>query len=317
LTRVPACGALLAVAALAAGMAPGSARASPAGQSPRIVILVSQEAPPYEEAVAGFRAQLDRQGFKSVVEVVRLKGDAAAAAAAVESVRSRGAGLLLTLGSLGTQTAVRGLRDVPIVAGMVLDDDDLRGAANATGVILTFPVETELRWLQRLMPGQKNIGVLFNPAENRARIAEAERLAPSLGLVIVSREVQSPRDLPDALVSMANRADVLWGVPDQVVLNPQTVKPILLFSLRNRIPFVGLSAAWVKAGALYALDRDYGDIGAQCAEIAARILQGTRPAALPAVPPRKVTYVINRRTLDLMKIDLDKDLLRGAQATIE
>ena len=87
--------------------------------------------------------------------------------------------------------------------------------------------------------------------------------------------------------------------------------------MRNRIPFVGLSQTWVKAGALYALDRDYEDIGAQCGELAVKILQGTSPSALPPVTPRKVVYSINLRTARHMKLDISPGALRDAQAVIE
>jgi putative ABC transport system substrate-binding protein len=209
------------------------------------------------------------------------------------------------------------VHDLPIVAGLVLNADDLSKATNATAVVLEFPVETELRYLQRLLPGQHNVGVLFHPSENQARIDAATRAAAVLGLTLYARKVESPKDLPDALDSLNRRADVLWGVADQIVLNPQTVKPILLFSLRNRIPFVGLSATWVKAGALYALDRDYKDVGRQCGELALKILQGTLPSALPPVPPRKVVYSVNLKTARLLKLDMGGEVLQAAQSVIE
>jgi putative tryptophan/tyrosine transport system substrate-binding protein len=291
--------------------------AAPVKGEPRITVVVSQEAPPYQESLAGFREHLEQQGARAQIDVVEMHGDAAGAPAALEHARKERADLVLTLGSLGTGAAVRGLHDVPIVAGLVLSADDLGKAPNATGVLLEFPVETELRYLQRLLPGQRNVGVLFNPSENQARIDAATRAAAALGLALYARKVESPRDLPEALESLNRHADVLWGVADQVVLNPQTVKPILLFSLRNRIPFVGLSRTWVKAGALYALDRDYRDIGHQCAEMALKILQGTSPAALPPVPPRKVVYSVNLKTAHILKLDIGAPVLQAAQALIE
>jgi putative tryptophan/tyrosine transport system substrate-binding protein len=283
----------------------------------RLAVLVSQDAPPYQEALEGFRDYLEEQGLHVPIDVVSLHGDAAGAAAALQRARQDRATLLLTLGSLGTQAAVREVRDLPIIAGLVLNADDLAKAPNATAVVLEFPVETELRYLQRLLPGQRNVGVLFNPSENQGRIDTATRVAATLGLTLFPRKVESPKDLPDALESLNKRADVLWGVADQIVLNPQTVRPILLFSLRNRIPFVGLSATWVKAGALYALDRDYRDIGRQCGELALKILQGTSPAALPPVPPRKVVYSVNLKTARLLKLDIGGQVLQAAQAVIE
>ncbi|HEU4402890.1 MAG TPA: ABC transporter substrate binding protein [Candidatus Polarisedimenticolia bacterium] len=307
--------ALLAGAALPGGG--GLAHAAPAGQEARIAVLVSQDAAPYQEALQGFRRSLEQQGIRATVDVYPLHGDGANAAPALQRARQDHARLLLTLGSLGTQAAVREAPGLPVVAGLILNQDDLGKAANATGVVLEFPVETEFRWLQRLLPKEHNVGVLFNPAENQGRVDAATRVARTIGLTLQARKVESPRDLPDALESLANRADVLWGLADQVVLTPQTVKPILLFSIRNRIPFIGLSLTWVKAGALYALDRDYGDIGAQCGELAAKVLQGSAPAALPPVPPRKVIYAINMKTAKLLKLDIQEGVLQGAQSVIE
>jgi putative ABC transport system substrate-binding protein len=308
--------ALLALAALGG---PGSlAQGTPSGPGePAILVLVSQDAPPYEEALSGFRQALKQQGIKVPVEVQLLHGDEGAARAALEGVGPGRARLLLTLGSLATRTAVRQVRDVPIVSGLILGPGDLERAPNATGVVLEFDVETEFRWLQRLLPSQKNVGVLYSSDGNQARVDSATRVARALGMILHARKVESPRDLPDALDSLTERADVLWGVADDVVLTPQTVQPILLFSIRNRIPFVGLSANWVKAGALYALDRDYDDIGRQCAEMAVRILNGASPGSLRPAPPRKVVYVVNRRTAKLMKLDFREGLLGGAHAVIE
>jgi putative tryptophan/tyrosine transport system substrate-binding protein len=295
----------------------GLARAAPTGKGARIRVLMSQDAAPYQEALAGFRQALARQDAGAEIEVVALHGEAAQASEALAHARQGQVTMLFTLGSLATQAAVRQVHDVPIVAGLILNTDDLGHAANATGVVLEFPVETEFRWLQRLLPGQRKIGVLFNAAENQGRIDAAGRAAKSLGLTLQARSLESPRDLPDALDNLTNRADVLWGVADQVVLTPQTARPILLFSLRNRIPFVGLSLTWVKAGALYALDRDYGDIGAQCGEMALKILQGSSPASLPPVAPRKVVYSVNLKTARQLKVDIPENLLRGAQQVIE
>jgi len=260
---------------------------------------------------------MERQGVQAQLDVHALHGDGAGADAALLRARADGAQLLFTLGSLGTQAAVRRVQDTPIVAGLVLKTEDLGHAANATGVVLEFPVETELRWMQRLLPGQRNVGVLFNPAENQGRIDEAARAASDMGLHLHARRVETPKDLPGAMDSLNKRADVLWGVADQVVLNPQTVKPILLFSLHNRIPFVGLSATWVRAGALYALDRDYADIGKQCGEMALKILQGAAPRSVPPAPPRKVLYSVNMKTARILKLDIQTGLLQGAQAVVD
>jgi putative ABC transport system substrate-binding protein len=295
----------------------GWAGAAESEKESRIGVLLSQDAGPYQETLDGFKRYLEQQGVRVRLDVVSLKGDAAQAGAAMRQLRAQPLNLLFTLGSLATQSAVRENSSTPIIASLVLKKTDLGNAPNVTGVVLQFPVEVELRWIQRLLPGQRNVGVLYNPSENQQRIDAAAETAKTLGLTLQARKVESPRDLPDELESLAQRADVLWGLADQMIMTPQTAKPILLFSFRNRIPVVGLSQSWVKAGALYALDRDYGDIGMQCGEMALKVLQGTPVSVLPPTPPRKVIYSINLKTASHMKLDIPKALIQGAHEVIE
>ena len=110
---------------------------------------------------------------------------------------------------------------------------------------------------------------------------------------------------------------MLWGVTDPMVFNPETAKSLLVFSFRHQIPLIGHSTPWVKAGALYALDRDYADIGVQCAEMAEKILAGRSPSTMPPVPPRKIRYTLNRKTAEQMKLDLPERVFRDAAEVVE
>jgi putative ABC transport system substrate-binding protein len=278
-----------------------------------IVMVTSHDSQPYQQVLDGFRSYLVDRGVDRPFVTHSLLTDAAEAKHALAAAHERGAVPLLTVGSAATQTALKMEGDAPVIACMIVDAQDLKDSPNATGVILEFPLETQFRWMRRFIPRGRTIGVLFNPEENRAQIKAASRIARKHGLRLVARQVERPQALPAALSSLAKEADVLWGLADQLVLSPQTAEAILLFSFRNRIPFTGLSNSWVKAGALYALDRDYEDIGAQCGEMAHRILGGARPSALPPARPRKLTYAVNQRTAEHMKLEIPAALLKGAE----
>ena len=154
--------------------------------------------------------------------------------------------------------------------------------------------------------------MLYSSAESRRRIEVASRVAGKLGLQIIAQEVEEPKDLPGALATLGRRADLIWALSDAGVVTRETTKPLLLFSFRNRIPFVGLSSAWVKAGALYSLERDYEDLGAQCAELAEKIHRGAAAASLPVARPRKVLLSLNVRTADHMKVELPQPVVDSA-----
>lgn len=288
---------------------------APAMANEKIALLISSNDAPYKAAVSGFNAYLEKQGVPAGYEVYTLDGDAAKAAPAVQKIKASGCRLIFALGSLATEAVVREVVDIPIVACLVLRTDSLKNAPNATGVGLEFTFETQLEWLQRLLPQAKNVGVIYNPEENQKRVEQASRLAKKAGLHLEAQEVRTPQDVPAALNNLSKRADVIWGMADNLTLSPTIGKNVLLFSFRNNIPYIGPSATWVKAGALYSLDWDYDDLGAQCGEMAQKILGGSAPAAIPAAAPRRVQYSLNLFTARQMKIALPDELVRGAHQT--
>ncbi|HKQ62836.1 MAG TPA: ABC transporter substrate binding protein [Candidatus Polarisedimenticolaceae bacterium] len=277
-----------------------------ASKRPHVVVLLSQDLPPYRQTIEGFQQQLDKLGIGCELEILPL-------AAPLERVQ---ADLLLALGTPATKRA-GGYTGAPVVSALALRAADLGPRGGMTGVFLEFPVEVELQWMTRLLPGHRRVGVIYSRAENQERMLQATRAAEALSLQLIRRPIEGPREIPASLASLQNEAEVLWGVADDTVLTPQTATEFLTYALRNRMPFVGLSLPWVKAGALYALDRDYADVGRQCGEMAARILRGEPVAAVPREAPRRVVYSVNLRTAEQLALSIPGSLLRGASEVIE
>jgi putative ABC transport system substrate-binding protein len=281
----------------------------------KIAVLVSSKDAPFEEALKGFQGYLGKLAVDADYEVHKLDGSAAKAGQAVQAVKKGGAKLVLTLGSLATEAAVKEIPDIPIIACMVLRADTLKKSPNVTGVGLEFSLEVQTSWLQVLLPTAKTVGVLYSPDENKMRIEAASRIMQNMGLKLVGQEVRSAQDVAAALEGMAKKVDVLWGVADTIAMTPQTAKTVLPFSIRNNIPLIGPSPAWVKAGALYSLEWDYADLGAQAGDMAVKALKGMPPSAIPAASPRKVHYALNLKTAKEMKIGFSDQIVRGARTT--
>lgn len=279
----------------------------------RIVVLLSSDAEPYQQALAGFRQQFTAPAD---YDVHTLNDDAGRHTQVLAKMKSARPSLYFTAGSTATKLAIQH-GDAPVVAGLILNAGELGRSPRATGVVLEFPPEVQIDWLKRLLPSQRDIGILYNSPQHRTAIDQMVRLGEAAGLRVHARRVESSKDLPGALDQIESRISVLLGIPDPAVLNPQTAKPILLFSFRNRIPLVGLSEQWVKAGALYALNRDFHDIGRQCAEMAARMIEGTPASEIPVQTPRKVAYIVNAKTARQMRIEIPERLMQGAQRIVE
>jgi len=284
---------------------------------PHIVVLVSHDAAPYRDALKGFEQALAQRGIDAAVDVVGIEGDAQKVAPALQQAKRDGARVVFTLGLVATQAALTENPTLPVVAGLILTPDVLEMGRNATGVVLELPVQLQFEWMQRVLPPSSRIGVLYNPAENEQRVTDAQRIAHEDGFELIPFRVSAPQALPSTLDRAANRMDALWAIPDSLVVSPETAKTLLLFSFRNRIPMIGLSSAWVKAGALFALDWDYVDAGAQCAELAAKVLNGARPGGIAPVSARRVTYAVNLKTAREMRVVLSDTVVKGATQVFE
>lgn len=285
--------------------------------TPRVAIVIGQDSPLYAEVVEGFRAYLTGVGVAATIDVYNLKGNSGTAQDVLRRLKDDPPMMFFTIGPLATQVVLAGSGEVPVLASLTGHLDDLKKKGNLTGVGLEFSLETQFEVMRRIVPDLANIGVLFSPKENLEMVDLARSIAKKLGMTLVPKPIEAPREIPDALDSLANNVDLLWGVTDPVVLSPQTAEPILLFSFRNTVPFVGLSASWVKAGSLYALERDYGDIGSQCGEVAVKVLNNQPPRTIPVAYPRKVLYTINLKTARHMKMELSQKVIEGASQVFQ
>lgn len=279
----------------------------------RLTALLSHLSAPYEEVLDGFKQYVTGQGVAMDSEVGVLGDKDPRSSQLLEMANRQPRGMVLALGAAATRLAVKEIRSIPIVAGLILNDDDIEGSSNATGVILDFPLEIQFQWIRRVLPECRNIGVLYNPARNLEKIQSAHNVAGGMGFILHAQAVETPAELPSALESLSSRVEALWGIPDEIVFTPQTAKSILLFSFRNRIPLIGLSNEWVKAGALYSLEWDYRDLGKQCGELAIQVLRGVRPSSIPPVTPRTVVYSLNLKTAQHMKTTIPEPLIQGSR----
>lgn len=298
---------LLAAALVLMGPGAEPARAD----EPLIVVVSAKSTGPYELVLNGFRSSLEDRGIRGRFDVHTVGNEMDEVDRILNGAETSGADLILTIGSNITERVAQRSPKIPVIYSLVMDSDGMK-RFDCTGVVLEFSIDAHFEWMRRFLPKTRRIGILYNPEVNGKRVEQAKHRAAQMGLIIEAETVEKPQDIPAALDRIAKKVDVLWGIPDEIVLNPKTAKQLLLFCYRNRIPFVGPSKAWVKAGALYALDRDYADIGSQCADMANAILVGKEAKNIKCETPKKISYFVNMNTVRHMKLNINKQLLAKA-----
>ncbi len=272
-------------------------------EQPVIAIIGALKAKPFQQTIKSFQQSV-REAYP---DITFIEPDSEKQP---DSVPAQA--LLFTLGSRALAHAIDIQQSRNIVACMLLNTRILKEQSNFAAIVLKTSVLKQLQWHKQFLPEKKRIGILYNPARHKPWIDEARKLAPKLKLEIVAIPVKSAKQLPKALKLLGRKADTLLGIPDKTIYSGKTAKSILLFSFRNRIPFIGLSSAWVKAGALYALDWDYSKLGQDCASLALKMLNDKKANKLPMRSLNQQIYIINLKTEKRMKLNLSKRLINGA-----
>ena len=138
------------------------------------------------------------------------------------------------------------------------------------------------------------------------------------GIEIVDKEIRSPKEAIQALDALQDDIHALWILPDEIVLTPEVVQYMVLFSYRKKVPLIGLSERQAQMGALLSLSfASSEDIGRQAAELANSILEGQTPDRLPFTMARQVKLTVNLKAAEKLGIEIPKSLLGTANSIIQ
>jgi len=271
-----------------------------------VLILQSEDEAAFDETVSGLSQHFQKVHSDKAVRIevrnlARLVSPESELKAELEALKPA---LLITLGSQATLWAQSSVRDVPLLFGMVLDPlaqgiEPAHASSPMTGVSMQIPFSEQFERLRQVLPGARRVGTVFD-ARNQALIDEARREAGRQGLTLVGAPVANPAEVPEAFRTLVGKVDALWSFPDTTVYSREAAQFILLFSFRNRLPLMGFSRGYVRAGALFALYADYRDLGRQLAGVAHEIIGGRSPRDIPMAAPRRHALAINLRVAEAL-----------------
>jgi putative ABC transport system substrate-binding protein len=286
-----------------------------------VQVVRSNDLQAYEDANSGMRTQLEENLSGVQFQDYILKPGAGENERILSQVQ-KGSSLIMTVGTEATQLVSNRIKDRPIVFCMVLGPTKAglvrsldSSGNNLSGASLDIPIGTQFEKFKALVPNLKNLGVLYT-AETESKVKSAESIARSSGFNLVSVKISSEKEIPQALEWLAEQTDGLWAVPDAIIFSPSSTEQLLLFTLRNGIPFMGLSSAYVRAGALFALDCDYTDIGRQAGEVALSVLSGDHPSQIPISRPRRVRVSVNEKTARRIGFKIPPSFLKSADLVV-
>jgi ABC-type uncharacterized transport system substrate-binding protein len=136
-------------------------------------------------------------------------------------------------------------------------------------------------------------------------------LATTNGLTVTDAKVNAEAGVFPALKQVLDNCDVLLALADPQVFNSQSIQNILLAAFRSKVPMVGFSPAYVRAGALLSVHVTPTQAALQAAVLVQGVLSGK---ALPANPVESNDFEVgvNEHVARAMNLSLNEQALRLA-----
>lgn len=202
-----------------------------------------------------------------------------------------------------------------VVGAGILPQDALIKEKRLCGVYLVPPFMDQLALLREFFPKIEKIGVVLNVDRSSSMMKKLEDSATNLGISCEKATAETPGAVNIALKFMKD-IDAFFMVPDPIVMHDASFKFILMASYGNLFPVYGITKEYVKAGALFSLSPDYGDMGEKAGKMAKRILEGSSPSSLGKVYPRG-EVVINMKIAEKLGVEIPRKVLSRAKEVIK
>ncbi|RKX58239.1 MAG: hypothetical protein DRP28_05245 [Thermodesulfobacteriota bacterium] len=246
-----------------------------------IAVIVSSQIRPYVMALEGLRSGLQQPliiyYLNSNPKLIR------------HNLSRKCYDLLITIGPEASILAWSILNpDDKKIVLMVLDPQKLLTDPGAHGVDLRIPIKEQMRLIKKRLGGKRKIGILYNPAENREWVEQAQKEASGLGMSVIPLMVQKRNEIIKVLSSAYQNIDTLLFIPDSTVISTALLTHLVKEALLHGIAVVGYNHFFVEIGAVMAFNIDYEKVGILGSKLARDIMSGSQCGLFP--PPFEVEW---------------------------
>lgn len=230
------------------------------------------------------------EGKDYELRVLNAQGDMSTLSSIMTSVKSDQPDLLFVISTPVLQAALRQLGpEIKIVFTGVADavaagagKSESDHLPNVTGITTRSPFDGMARLVREMIPGARNVGTLFSPAETNSVLykdwlkEELEKLG--IGLTIVP--VNSTADLSQSAAELC-RHDIqaVCQIADHTTREGFAL--VARKASENNLPVFTFDSDEMINGSTICLARDYYQAGFEAAEKAILVLKGENPAHIP------------------------------------
>jgi len=294
----------------------------------RVGVLWPGAAPPAAPRMESFREGLRDAGY---IEGLNLKielrysreGPQQLPELAAELVRLN-VEVIQASGDHAPKIAQQATGTIPILAftddvlGAGLVPSLSRPGGNTTGLTILAPELSakRLEILSEIIPGLSRVAALWDPNSGQSQVSLTELAARSMHIQLQVLKVQSRDDLASAFAAARKgeaQAVNIFGSPFLASLSGEIIE----FAAAHRLPAIYQWKEQVGDGGLISYGPSLVQMWRQAGTIAAKLLNGAKPADMPVEQPTKFELVVNARTAKAIGLGLSPALLIRADEVVD
>ncbi len=292
----------------------------------RIGVLMFSGETRYVEASRGIMDKLKEAGFgepKASFMIEKAGANKARAAELVKKYRDANLDLIITLGTSSTIAVSREIKDVPIVFSVVYDPVDAGIAKawkssgnNTTGTSPKIPMTKPMEILVSFAR-VKRLAVLYTPGEknSESQLKDLQTIQANYGIKVIPVRFAKVEEVDQLLPEVLRTADALYITGSNLV-NSQVSVIVDMAGKAGIITITHLEDLVGKGVLLGVCANPYSE-GQLAGEKAARILKGTKPAAIPIESARKSDVILNMKSAKNYRLRIPPEFMKMVTKTIE
>ena len=204
----------------------------------------------------------------------------------------------------------------PVATGMIASL--ARPGGNITGLFFDFPeFRTKLlELLKEVVPSLSKIAVIWDSNSGSAQLKSIEIAAEAIKVSLEKLEVRNAAEMKQAF-DTAKRTDVDAAIILSSPFIGANAKLAAELTLSRRLPAVTLFSEFTRNGGLMSYGPNILDVYRHVGGIAAKVLQGSKPADLPVELTTNFELVVNLKTAKALGLTFPLPLLGRADQVIE
>lgn len=298
--------------------AASSDASSTGGDVYKIGLVQMMEHPSLDEIRNSVLVELKAQGYdesRVVIDYQNGQGDMGTLNTIAQKFVGDEVDMIIAIATPSAQAAAAATTDIPIVFSAVTDPVSAGLVAsveapdrNCTGTSDAIPTAQIFELAEKLTPGIKTYGLLYNQGESNSVsvIADAKQALTERGLAYVEACVINSGEVTSAAQSLVSKVDAILSPIDNTVAF--AMPNLAQICIENKLPAYVAADSMVNDGGLATVGVNYTQLGKQTAGMAIEILNGKAVADVPVQVLTEYSTVINPETAAALGITVPAEL---------